>query len=32
MNLYEIHEKMTGHLFPAYSNTDDPGRGKRRIM
>jgi NTP pyrophosphatase (non-canonical NTP hydrolase) len=23
MNLYEIHEKMTGHLFPAYSNTDE---------
>jgi len=23
MNLYEIHEKMTGKLFPAYSNTDE---------
>ena len=23
MNLYELHEKMTGHLFPAYSNTDE---------
>lgn len=22
MNIYELHEKMTGHLFPAYSNTD----------
>ena len=23
MNIYELHEKMTGHLFPAYSNTDE---------
>lgn len=23
MNLYDLHEKMTGHLFPAYSNTDE---------
>jgi NTP pyrophosphatase (non-canonical NTP hydrolase) len=23
MNLYELHEKMTGHLFPAYSNSDE---------
>ena len=23
MNLYELHEKMTAHLFPAYSNTDE---------
>lgn len=23
MNLYEMHEKMTGHLFPAYSNHDE---------
>jgi NTP pyrophosphatase (non-canonical NTP hydrolase) len=23
MNLYEIHERMTGHLFPAYSSTDE---------
>lgn len=23
MNLYALHEKMTGHLFPAYSNTDE---------
>lgn len=23
MNLYEMHEKLTGHLFPAYSNTDE---------
>lgn len=23
MNIYEIHEKMTGKLFPAYSNTDE---------
>lgn len=23
MNLFELHEKMTGHLFPAYSNTDE---------
>ncbi|MBZ0171882.1 MAG: hypothetical protein K8E66_05835, partial [Phycisphaerales bacterium] len=23
MNLYELHEKMTGHLFPAYSSTDE---------
>lgn len=23
MDLYELHEKMTGHLFPAYSNTDE---------
>ena len=23
MNLYELHEKLTGHLFPAYSNTDE---------
>jgi NTP pyrophosphatase (non-canonical NTP hydrolase) len=22
MNLYQIHEQMTGRLFPAYSNTD----------
>lgn len=23
MNLYVLHEKMTAHLFPAYSNTDE---------
>lgn len=23
MNIFELHEKMTGHLFPAYSNTDE---------
>lgn len=23
MNLYELHERMTGHLFPAYSNKDE---------
>jgi NTP pyrophosphatase (non-canonical NTP hydrolase) len=23
MNIYALHEKMTGHLFPAYSNTDE---------
>lgn len=23
LNLYELHEKMTAHLFPAYSNTDE---------
>lgn len=23
MNMYELHEKMTGHLFPSYSNTDE---------
>ena len=23
MDLYEIHERMTGHLFPAYSSTDE---------
>src|SRR5262245_4098827 len=23
MNIYELHEKMTGHLFPAYSNSDE---------
>lgn len=23
MNLYALHEKMTGHLFPAYSNSDE---------
>lgn len=23
MNLYQLHEKLTGHLFPAYSNTDE---------
>lgn len=23
MNLFELHEKMTGHLFPAYSSTDE---------
>ena len=23
MNLFELHEKMTGHLFPAYSNKDE---------
>lgn len=23
MNLYELHEKMTAHLFPPYSNTDE---------
>lgn len=23
MNIYELHEKMTGHLFPSYSNTDE---------
>jgi NTP pyrophosphatase (non-canonical NTP hydrolase) len=22
-NLYALHEKMTGHLFPAYSNSDE---------
>ena len=23
MNIFELHEKMTGHLFPSYSNTDE---------
>lgn len=23
MDLYELHQKMTSHLFPAYSNTDE---------
>jgi NTP pyrophosphatase (non-canonical NTP hydrolase) len=23
MDMYELHEKMTGHLFPAYSSTDE---------
>ena len=23
MNLFELHEKMTAHLFPSYSNTDE---------
>ena len=23
MNLYELHERMTAHLFPTYSNTDE---------
>ncbi len=23
MNIYELHERLTGHLFPAYSNTDE---------
>jgi NTP pyrophosphatase (non-canonical NTP hydrolase) len=23
MNIFELHEKMTGHLFPAYSNSDE---------
>lgn len=23
MNLYDLHEKMTGHLFPAYSSEDE---------
>lgn len=23
MNIYELHEKMTGHLFPAYSSADE---------
>jgi NTP pyrophosphatase (non-canonical NTP hydrolase) len=23
MNIYELHEKMTAHLFSAYSNTDE---------
>jgi NTP pyrophosphatase (non-canonical NTP hydrolase) len=23
MNLYELHERMTKHLFPAYSSTDE---------
>src|SRR5229473_7537703 len=23
MNLYALHEKMTGHLFPAYSSHDE---------
>lgn len=23
MDLYALHERMTGHLFPAYSNTDE---------
>lgn len=22
MNIYQLHEKLTGHLFPSYSNTD----------
>jgi NTP pyrophosphatase (non-canonical NTP hydrolase) len=23
MNVYEMHQQMTGHLFPAYSNSDE---------
>lgn len=23
MDLYELHEKLTGHLFPSYSNKDE---------
>jgi NTP pyrophosphatase (non-canonical NTP hydrolase) len=23
INIYELHEKFTAHLFPAYSNTDE---------
>lgn len=23
MNIYELHEKMTAHLFPSYSSTDE---------
>jgi NTP pyrophosphatase (non-canonical NTP hydrolase) len=23
MNVYELHERMTGHLFPSYSNNDE---------
>jgi NTP pyrophosphatase (non-canonical NTP hydrolase) len=23
MDMYELHEKMTGHLFPAFSSTDE---------
>lgn len=23
MDIYAVHEKMTGHLFPAYSNSDE---------
>lgn len=23
MNIFRLHEKLTGHLFPAYSNTDE---------
>lgn len=23
MNIFELHERLTGHLFPAYSNTDE---------
>ncbi len=23
MNIFELHEKMTAHLFPPYSNTDE---------
>src|SRR5882762_5969720 len=23
MDIFALHEKMTGHLFPAYSNTDE---------
>jgi len=23
VNIYELHEKMTGHLFPSYSNHDE---------
>ena len=23
MDLYELHERLTGHLFPAYSNMDE---------
>ncbi len=23
MNIYDLHERMTGHLFPAYSSTDE---------
>lgn len=23
MDIFELHQKMTGHLFPSYSNTDE---------
>ncbi len=23
MGIYELHERLTGHLFPSYSNTDE---------
>ncbi len=23
MNIFELHERLTGHLFPSYSNTDE---------